>query len=77
MDDADRAKLLEMAERERALQRTRARAAEREPPLIIDGVRHCLDCHCRIPDERLAARAESVRCVDCKALKERRERTCR
>jgi len=72
MDDADRAKTLEMAAREAALNRQRSRAMERDRPLIINGERCCRDCGDPIPAARLAARPESVRCLRCKEDKERR-----
>lgn len=74
VDELDRAKALEMRERQAALARTLARGQEREPPLEVDGVRVCLDCGEPIPPERLAARPQSVRCVECKERKEKKER---
>lgn len=70
MDDVDIAKLREQEHRERALQAQRARARETEPPRERDGVRYCLACGDVIPAERLAARPQSVRCIDCQTLKE-------
>lgn len=74
MDDLDRAKELEMRERQAALERALAQGRETEAPLIIDGVRCCIDCGQPIPPARLAARPQSVRCIDCK---QEREQRCR
>ena len=73
MDDLDRAKELEMRERQSALSRTLAAGQETEQPLIIDGVRCCVDCAYPISLARLAARPQSVRCIDCKTKKEKKE----
>lgn len=77
MDDADRAKLREQADRRIALETQRARARESDPPLEIDGVRHCVDCGEPIPPARLAARPEAVRCIACKERKERQDQMYR
>jgi DnaK suppressor protein len=74
MDDADRAKELEMRERQAALERTLAEGRETERPLVIGGVRCCIECGDPIPAARLAARPQSVRCTDCK---QEREQRCR
>lgn len=74
MDDIDRAKELETRQRAAALAAQKQRAQETEAPLIVDGVRYCLDCGDPIPAARLAARPESVRCIDCKEIRERRLR---
>jgi len=74
MDDADRAKEREMAHRDRALANELAAHMESEPPLIIDGRRCCIDCEEPIPEERLAARPDSVRCIECKQIKEQKQR---
>jgi len=75
MDDLDRAKIAEMEHRERSLQNQRERARETEVPVESDdGVRYCLDCGGEIPKERLAARPESVRCFDCKTIKEHQDK---
>jgi len=73
-DDLDRAKDLEMHQRDVALKNQLAGAVETEEPLIIDGMRCCVDCGEVIPEERLRARPESVRCIDCKTFKEVREK---
>jgi len=77
MDDIDRAKVREMQDRQRALQAQLEKGLETENPLYIAGVRFCLDCYEPIPDERIAARPESVRCVSCKEELEHRERQYR
>lgn len=77
MDDVDRAKEREMQHRAIALAAQLKAAMETETPCEIDGLRYCLDCHEEIPQERIAIRPESVRCVPCKEQKERRERNYR
>ncbi|MBA1445857.1 MAG: TraR/DksA C4-type zinc finger protein [Chromatiales bacterium] len=74
MDELDRAKKLEMAARDAAIDAQILRAKETEPPLNIDGVRCCLDCGVAIPQARLKARPESIRCIDCKQIKEQMDR---
>lgn len=72
MDEADYAKELEMADRERALAAQQSKSREYEVPRERNGVRVCLDCGDPIDPKRLAARPEAVRCVWCKYIKERR-----
>ena len=72
MDDIDRAKQRERSDRQAALAAQLERAKETEKPLVIDGQRCCLDCEVPISKERLEARPESVRCIDCKTQKEQR-----
>lgn len=74
MDELDRAKKLEMAARDAAIDAQILRAKETEPPLVADGIRYCLDCGEPIPQARLMARPESVRCVDCKQIREQKEK---
>lgn len=73
MDDADRAKDYEMAERSAAIQKQQQRAHEIDRPLYVRGVRVCLDCLDPIPDERIEAKPDAVRCTFCKEIHERRE----
>ena len=73
-DDLDRAKDLEMKQRDVALQNQLDNAVEREQPLVIDGKRCCVDCGMPIPGQRLKARPQSVRCIDCKTYKEFQEK---
>lgn len=74
MDDADRAKDIEMGQRKAALLAQQERAKETEQPMVIEGVRLCLDCYVDIPVARLEVRPESVRCVSCKSIKEQKEK---
>lgn len=73
-DDLDRAKDLEMHQRDVAIKKQLAGAVETEEPLIVDGVHCCVDCGGEIPPKRLEARPESVRCIDCKTYKEFQEK---
>ncbi|MEJ1358324.1 MAG: TraR/DksA C4-type zinc finger protein [Candidatus Sedimenticola sp. (ex Thyasira tokunagai)] len=77
MDDIDRAKQREVLHRDKALEAQLAAGAETESPYEVDGIRYCLDCHDEIPEERIKARPESVRCVPCKEKKEQRKRNYR
>jgi len=72
MDQLDRAKQIEMRQRQQALESQRAKARETEAPDEVGGVRYCLDCGDAIPKARLTARPESVRCVECKGFTEKR-----
>lgn len=74
MDDFDRAAALELETRQRALQNQLAHSCETEQPYEEDGIRYCLDCGDQIPASRLQARPESVRCVDCKTIKEQQDK---
>lgn len=73
MDEADHAKLREMGFRDEALKRHRERAEadDAAKPLIIDGVVCCRDCQEPIEPERLRARPNAARCIDCKTIWER------
>ena len=68
MDDLDKAKNLEMQQREQALQQTLSAPDHDygETPDVVDGIHYCLDCGTEIPDARLAIVPHAVRCVDCK-----------
>lgn len=74
MDDVDKAKNIEMQARQIALDQQLAAGQETEQPDEHHGVRYCLDCGEPIPLERLIVRPESVRCIDCKTLKEKQNR---
>lgn len=71
MDDVDRAKDLEMGHRDASIQAQLDKGKITEMPLVIDGVRLCADCREPIPEARLEAQPESVRCVPCKSIHER------
>ena len=62
----------EMAEkfRESSLAKARQRSQD-EDPLIIEGVRHCLDCENPIPQKRLKVYPKALRCVACETKKEK------
>lgn len=77
MDDLDRAKDLEMQHRAASLAAQQQAAQETETPIVRDGVNYCIDCLDVIPKERIKARPESVRCIDCKELKEQQDRNHR
>lgn len=73
MDQLDQAKRIEMEQRQREIDAQIAKGAETETPDEEGGIRYCLSCAIEIDKKRLAARPESVRCVDCKTEKEKRE----
>lgn len=68
MDDLDRAKELEMQQRDESLRETLARPDHDygEKADIVDGVHYCIDCCEPIPLMRLAVLPGALRCVDCK-----------
>jgi DnaK suppressor protein len=72
-DIIDRAKQLEMDQRQRAIDSQLAQSQETEEPLEEGGVRYCLDCGIDIDPDRLKARPQSVRCVECKTIKEKKD----
>ena len=76
MDDADRAQVLEEAERDEALRRLRDSTAYCEAQLKAphpnplpggegETVVICRDCFHPIQPERLRANSKAVRCIDC------------
>lgn len=73
VDDADRAKVLEMRERQQSILNQLATPdhAPGEKPLIVGGEHYCLDCAEPISKERLKAHPGAVRCVSCKSLWEK------
>lgn len=48
--------------------------ASKMVPLVVDGVRVCLDCGYPIDTARIAAQPQAVRCVECQSIYERRHR---
>lgn len=68
-DDADRAQVIEMAERAEALRRARQPAAE-TPRIDALGHRLCVDCAEPIGSLRLAAVPNAVRCTECQIRRE-------
>lgn len=59
----DAATLLEEAERERILKAHAERT--HEVPLVIKGVRLCVDCQTEIDKQRIKAVPTCVRCFEC------------
>jgi RNA polymerase-binding transcription factor DksA len=64
MEDAERAQLAEMRDREEALARIAARAAAHGP-----GKPNCVDCGAAVAASRMAAGAQ--RCVPCQETEDR------
>jgi len=74
MDEIDRAQRQEQRTRDMAIQAALNKGRETEQPDEEDGIRYCLDCGLDIPNDRLKVRPYSVRCVECKNIKEQRNR---
>jgi DnaK suppressor protein len=72
MDDIGRANRLAEQQRQISINAALQRGIETEQPDEENGIRYCLDCGEEIAPERLAVRPESVRCVDCKQIKDKR-----
>lgn len=74
MDEADHAKKFERFHRQQSVLALAAhgRMPQSEAPLIINGRVCCLDCKQPVEKERLEKRPESVRCVPCKSIHERK-----
>ena len=68
-DIVDQAKERELFHRAQALAAAKANAVEPEQ-LIIGHEVVCLDCEEPIPELRLLAKPDAVRCIDCQSLKE-------
>ena len=73
MDDIDIAQEQDQVFRDYTLFVTMKMLRKKEycMPLILDGVRYCMDCKDEIPEERLSIRPGAVRCVQCQTRKER------
>lgn len=74
VDVFDRAQEREQKDRDIAIQAALLRGRETEQPDEENGIRYCLDCSVEIPKQRLEARPDAVRCVDCKELKDIRSK---
>lgn len=71
-DEIDNAQKYDELYRNSALIKAKARHTEEEDPLIINGVRCCLDCEKPIPLARLELQPNARRCVTCQSKKEKR-----
>jgi DnaK suppressor protein len=69
MDILDRAKVLEIEDRQRAIAAQREKSKEPDQ-LIIDGEVLCIDCENLVSKPRLAAKPNAARCIECQSLKE-------
>ncbi len=70
-DEIDAAQEIEDFDRTLALKKALA-GQRKEEPLVINGRRCCLTCEGPIPQKRLEANPDAVRCTPCQARKERR-----
>ncbi|MEN6375565.1 MAG: TraR/DksA C4-type zinc finger protein [Smithella sp.] len=71
-DEMDNAQKYDELYRNSALVKAKAGRIEDEDPLIIEGVRYCLDCAKPIPPARLELQPDARRCVNCQTKKEKR-----
>ncbi|WP_297813690.1 TraR/DksA C4-type zinc finger protein [uncultured Methylophaga sp.] len=74
VDLFERAQEREQKDRDIAIEAELLRGRETEQPDEEDGIRYCLDCGEEIPEDRLKARPDAVRCVYCKELKDIRSK---
>jgi phage/conjugal plasmid C-4 type zinc finger TraR family protein len=73
LDEIDAAQARDEFFRATALSKALNRRPEDDDPLIIDGIRCCLDCEEPIPLARLKANPGAKRCTLCQSKKERRK----
>lgn len=73
-DDLDRAKDLEIMQRDIALDKAKQRATQPEQQHDDDGNVICIDCAVLIPQARLEAKPDAARCIDCKAAHEEKQK---
>lgn len=73
-DDLDRAKDLEMKQRQAAVDAALSKPdhGPGESQVMINDEVVCIDCYEPIPEKRLAIKPKAVRCVECKSDWERR-----
>ena len=71
-DEIDSAQRMDELYRTSAVVKTRALYIEDDEPLIINGVRCCMDCEKPIPPARLDLQPNARRCVKCQTKKEKR-----
>ncbi|NQZ03611.1 TraR/DksA C4-type zinc finger protein [Idiomarina sp.] len=71
MDQFDRAQKLEQMHRDRAINAAKRRPSQQQP-MVIDGIRVCIDCLDDIQIARLKHIPDAVRCISCQQDYERR-----
>lgn len=71
MDNADRAKMIEMRERQTVIDEHRRR--DHAAAFMIEGMPHCCDCLGEIEAQRLAANPEAARCIECQTYYEQEQ----
>ncbi|WP_273149247.1 TraR/DksA family transcriptional regulator [Methylophaga thiooxydans] len=74
VDVIDRAQKREQEDNRLALKAALINDVETEQPDEENGIRYCLDCGEPIPNKRLEARPDAVRCVECKDIKDKRSK---
>lgn len=72
-DEADQAEAFEAQHRARSLKAHKARL-RKSAPVEVDGKRLCVDCGDVILPGRVAAYPDVIRCIDCQADLEKREK---
>lgn len=70
MDECDLATQREEHYRDIAIRQARTAGPEEEPRYNDEGKRVCRDCATRIPQKRLKANPQAVRCIRCQERKE-------
>lgn len=73
-DDLDRAKDLEIWQRDNALKAQALKAKEPPQDIDQDGNVWCIDCGDKVAPERLNAKPNAARCIDCQGLHELKDR---
>jgi len=76
-DVLDRAKEIEMHQRNVAIQNQLDSAKHSENPIEFNGHRFCLDCDNEINTKRLLANPKAVRCIGCQEVTESKSLHCR
>ena len=74
MDDLDRAKDLEIFQRDNALNAQKLTAKEPPQDIDQDGNVCCIDCGDEVSRQRLAAKPNAARCIECQQLSELRDK---
>lgn len=69
-DQLDRARAIEMRQREAALQEALHTTPE-PPQQIINGVVCCIDCDEPVSPQRLRAKPNAARCIHCQSQEEK------
>jgi len=72
VDDADRAQVLEEAEREMGIQEVLQQNKNHQ--IVINDEVICQSCYLPVPDERVEAYPDCTRCIGCQTRYEKQKR---